>query len=126
MKKTKDNSRDDMRLRVVRLLNDDPALSQRDIAKRLDVSLGSVNYCVKALIDKGWVKVNNFRRSDNKLGYAYVLTPYGVAQKIVESKQFLKRKINEYEQLKAEIASLEADATEVDSGENEPPLANEI
>ena len=126
MKKTKNNSRADMRLRVVRLLNDDPALSQRDIAERLNVSLGSVNYCVKALIEKGWVKVNNFRRSDNKLGYAYVLTPYGVAQKIVQSKQFLQRKINEYEQLKAEIASLEADALEVDSGQSGSPLGNQI
>ena len=115
-----------MRLRVVRLLNDDPALSQREIAERLDVSLGSVNYCVKALIEKGWVKVNNFRRSDNKLGYAYVLTPYGVAQKIVQSKQFLQRKINEYEQLKAEIASLEADALEVDSGQSGSRLGNQI
>ena len=126
MKKTKNNSRADMRLRVVRLLNDDPALSQRDIAERLDVSLGSVNYFVKALIEKGWVKVNNFRRSDNKLGYAYVLTPYGAAQKIVQSKQFLQRKINEYEQLKAEIASLEADALEADSGQSGSPIGNQI
>ena len=104
-----------MRLRVLRLLNDDPKLSQRDIAQRLGVSLGSVNYCVKALIEKGWVKVNNFRRSDNKLGYAYVLTPFGVAQRVIQSKEFLQRKIREYEQLKAEIASLEAEVTGVGS-----------
>ena len=111
-----------MRIRVVRLLKDDPKMTQREISQRLDVSLGSVNYCVKALIEKGWVKVNNFRRSDNKLGYAYVLTPYGLTQRILQSKHFLERKIQEYEQLKAEIASLEAEVTEVNP--NESVLAN--
>ena len=100
-----------MRLRVMRLLDSEPKLSQREIADRLGASLGSVNYCVKALVNKGWVKVNNFRRSDNKLGYAYILTPYGVKQRAHQTREFLLRKLDEYEQLKAEIASLEAEIT---------------
>ena len=68
-----------------------------------------MNYCLKALVEKGWVKVNNFRRSDNKLGYAYILTPNGVSERISQTKHFLQRKLDEYEQLKNEIVALEAE-----------------
>ncbi len=99
------------RLKMLRLLDEEPMLSQRDIARRLGVSLGSANYCMRALIEKGWVKVNNFRRSDNKLGYTYILTPSGVTERAIQTKYFLKRKLEEYEQLKVEIASLQAELT---------------
>ena len=69
-------------------------------------SVGKINYCLNALIDKGWVKVRNFRNSQNKLGYAYLLTPRGIERKAAITVQFLRRKLAEYEALKAEIAQL--------------------
>ena len=103
----RENLKEEMRLRVLRLIEAEPALSQREIAARLGVSLGSVNFCLKALISKGWIKVNNFRRSDNKLGYAYMLTPSGASGRMLATKRFLHRKILEYEDLKEEIATLQ-------------------
>ena len=82
------------------------------------MSLGSINYCVKALAGTGLIKVNNFRRSDNKLGYAYILTPRGARERVLATKRFLQRKIEEYEQLKIEIASLEADITPLEIDDN--------
>ena len=97
---------DDVRFRVLRVLEDNPDLSQRQIARKLGVSVGSVNYCLGALIEKGQIKVRNFRSSDNKLRYAYILTPRGVAEKTRLTGAFLKRKMAEYEALKAEIEAL--------------------
>jgi EPS-associated MarR family transcriptional regulator len=97
---------DDVRFRVLRVLEDNPDLSQRQIAGELGVSVGSVNYCLNALIEKGQIKVCNFRSSDNKLRYAYILTPRGVAEKTRLTGAFLKRKVAEYEALKAEIEAL--------------------
>lgn len=97
---------DDVRFRVLRVLEDQPDLSQRQIARELDVSVGAVNYCLRALVEKGQIKVRNFRSSDNKLRYAYILTPRGVAEKTRLTGAFLKRKMAEYEALKAEIAAL--------------------
>ena len=101
---------DDVRFRVLRVLQDEPDLSQREIAVRLGVSLGAVNYCLRALTEKGQVKVRNFRSSDNKLRYAYILTPGGVAEKARLTAAFLARKIAEYEVLRAEIESLRGDS----------------
>ena len=108
MKKNQ-TSREETRLRVLSLLGDNAKLSQRAIAGRLGVSLGLVNYCVKALVDKGWVKVDNFRRSDNKLGYAYILTPQGVNQRLILTRQFLNYKREEYQLLQTEIINLETE-----------------
>ena len=80
--------------------------SQRGLAVRLGVSVGKVNYCLRALVDKGWVKASNFRRSDNKLAYTYLLTPMGVSAKLLLARDFLTRKEQEFEQLQAEIAVL--------------------
>ena len=80
--------------------------SQRGLAVRLGVSVGKVNYCLRALVDKGWVKASNFRRSDNKLAYAYLLTPTGVSAKLQLTKDFLARKEQEFEQLQADISAL--------------------
>lgn len=98
---------EDIRFRVMRLLQEEPHLSQREIAARLEISLGVVNYCLRALVDKGQVKLRNFRASDNKLRYAYILTPQGLAAKTALTGRFLRRKMSEYEALKAEIRAIE-------------------
>lgn len=100
---------DELRLRLLRQLTEHPELSQREIARQLGLSLGKTNYCLRALIDKGWVKVNNFRTSDNKLAYAYVLTPSGLRAKVSATSQFLRRKQDEYLQLEREIAELRSE-----------------
>ncbi len=91
------------------LLKDNPDLTQRELAQSLGISLGSVNYCLKALVDKGWVRVKNFAYSKNKFGYIYVLTPCGLAEKVTMTQRFLKRKMGEYDQLKAEIEALKSE-----------------
>ncbi len=80
--------------------------TQRDLAKRLGVSVGKINYCLRAVIDRGWVKANNFRRSDNKLAYVYILTPSGVHAKMRLARAFLASKEQEFEQLQQEIDAL--------------------
>ncbi|WP_425419074.1 MarR family EPS-associated transcriptional regulator [Oricola indica] len=102
--------REDVRFRVLRLLEENPEFSQRDIARYLGVSLGAVNFCLAALVEKGHVKVNNFRAADNKLRYAYLLTPNGIAEKAALTSRFLRRKLREYEALREEIESLLEDA----------------
>lgn len=100
-------SDDDIRFRVMRALEANPQLSQRDLAKTLGVSLGVINYCLKGLVEKGQVKVSNFRASGNKLRYAYVLTPRGVLERARLTKNFLQRRMAEHEALRAEIAALQ-------------------
>ncbi|WP_417252348.1 MarR family EPS-associated transcriptional regulator [Castellaniella sp.] len=97
-------------LKVLRLLESDPELSQRDLSHALGISLGKTNYCVRALLDKGLIKMQNFRNSDNKLGYAYLLTPAGITAKAELTRNFLKRKVQEYETLKREIDQLREEA----------------
>ncbi|WP_077036793.1 MarR family EPS-associated transcriptional regulator [Pelomonas sp. KK5] len=80
--------------------------SQRALANQLGVSVGKINYCLRAVIDRGWVKVNNFRRADNKLAYSYLLTPSGAAAKLRLARAFLERKEREFELLQGEIANL--------------------
>ncbi|MGZ3159259.1 MAG: MarR family EPS-associated transcriptional regulator [Burkholderiaceae bacterium] len=93
-------------LRLLRLLAANPRMSQRDLADALGVSLGKTNYCLKALLAKGHIKMQNFRNSQNKLAYAYLLTPEGITEKTGLTGRFLKRKIAEYESLKHEIELL--------------------
>jgi EPS-associated MarR family transcriptional regulator len=100
------SDRAQVHFRVVRAIAQNPTLSQRDLARALGISLGGVNYCIKALIDKGAVKVENFRASDSKMRYAYVLTPDGLTEKARMTGRFLQRKMREYEVLKAEIDAL--------------------
>lgn len=95
---------------LLKKLEINPVLSQRDLAKQLGISLGKVNYCLNALVEKGCLKVNNFRNSDNKLAYAYLLTPHGVEEKARITVRFLKGKIQEYERLSAEIDELKREA----------------
>lgn len=97
---------EDNYFRVLRMLQDNPDMTQREIAEKLGVSTSGLNYCLKALIDKGWVKVQNFSQSKNKFGYLYVLTPQGVLKKVTLTSRFLKRKQAEYEALRVEIDGL--------------------
>lgn len=87
------------------------ATNQRELALRLGVSVGKINYCLRAVIDKGWVKVDNFRRADNKWAYAYLLTPSGMRAKMRLTRDFLGRKEREFEQLQAEVARLRAEVS---------------
>lgn len=95
---------------LLKTLEDNPSLSQRNLAKRLGVSLGKINFCLNALIEKGCLKVSNFRNSSNKLSYAYLLTPHGVEQKARMTVEFLQIKMQEYEKLCAEIEELKREA----------------
>ena len=95
---------------LLKTLESNPSLSQRDLAKRLGISLGKVNFCLNALVEKGCLKVNDFRNSNNKLAYAYLLTPRGVEEKARFTVHFLKFKMREYEQLRAEIQELKREA----------------
>lgn len=97
---------EDTNYRVMRLLEENPDLTQRELAEKLGVSVGGLNYCLKALTEKGLVKMQNFANSKNKFGYVYVLTPRGIAEKTRLTGAFLKRKMSEYEALKAEIEAL--------------------
>jgi len=97
-------------LRVLRLLEANPQSSQRELAEALGVSLGKTNYCLKALLEKGLIKIRNFRNSQNKAAYAYYLTPEGISRKTILAAGFLKRKLAEYENLKREIELLKTEA----------------
>ena len=94
--------------RLIAVLEKTPALSQRDLASTLGFSLGKVNYCLKALVDKGWIKATRFLQNPHKSEYAYLLTPQGIGSKAVLTAQFLERKMAQYEQLRAEIEALQA------------------
>lgn len=100
----------DTHLKVLRLLQANPRMNQRELAAALGVSLGKTNFCLKALLDKGLLKVQNFQNSKRKLAYAYLLTPAGVAEKTALTGRFLARKMQEYELLKAEIETLRREA----------------
>jgi EPS-associated MarR family transcriptional regulator len=97
---------DETGLKLMRLLEANPSMSQRDVASAFGISVGKVNYCLKALAHKGWIKANRFRSSRNKAAYRYLLTPRGIEQKAVLTARFLRIKMREYETLRAEIAQL--------------------
>jgi EPS-associated MarR family transcriptional regulator len=108
---------EDTHFRIMLILQDNPDLTQRELADKLGMSVGGLNYCLNALIDKGFVKMANFSNSKNKFKYVYLLTPQGIAEKVALTGRFLKRKMEEYEALKAEIKALEKE-----SGTSQPPL----
>ena len=97
----------ELEYRALKILEQQPELTQRQLAKELGVSLGKTNYVLKSLIDVGWVKLDNFQKSDNKWGYAYILTPSGGTEKAAITLRFLKRKQQEYNDLQLEIARLQ-------------------
>ena len=95
--------KEEARFKILRLLHDNPELTQRELGERVGISLGAVNYSLRALIERGLVKAGNFSRNPNKLGYAYVLTPAGIVEKTLLTGRFLQRKVEEYEALRVEI-----------------------
>ena len=97
---------EDTRFRVLRALQDNPRLTQRELSERLGVSLGATNFVLRALMEKGAIKIRNFRGNTRKLSYAYTLTPHGLAEKASLTARFLARKQKEYESLKAEIEAV--------------------
>ena len=97
---------EDVRFRVLRLLHENPELSQRDLASAVGISNGSAHYLLSALLDKGLIKLGNFTAAQDKRRYAYILTPKGIAEKAAITKRFLERKIQEYDALKEEIEAL--------------------
>ena len=118
---------------ILRSISNNPFISQREIASRNGMSLGKVNYAIKSLIEKGYIKIQNFNASQNKRKYAYVLTPAGIHEKAKRTSDFLKWKMNEYERIKKEIEELEADinsqrqkSTNVQDGEVGRLLTREI
>ncbi len=100
------NLQEDTYFRVMRILQENPDLTQRELAEKLGISVGGLNYCLKALMEKGMVKMKNFANSKNKFGYVYVLTPTGRGEKAAINHRFLQRNMAEYEALHAEIEAL--------------------
>ena len=103
----------DIRLDLLRRLESNPEYTQRELSQEMGVSLGKVNYCMKKLTEKGWVKLTNFTHNPNKMGYVYLLTPSGIDEKSRLTFSFLKRKIVEYEVLKKEINALKLESKEM-------------
>jgi len=108
---------DEYRYKILKILELKPEISQRDLARELDVSLGRVNFCLKALIEKGLLKATNFRNSSNKLAYMYLLTPSGLEEKSVITARFLKIKMQEYAELESEIQELRREAMQLTQGQ---------
>ena len=103
--------KDELAYKLLKLIEEEPHLSQREIAQKMGVSLGKTNYCLKALIDKGFIKLQNFYNNKKKSAYIYFLTPKGIEEKAAVTYRFLQRKIEEYEKIKIEIESLKNEAT---------------
>jgi len=102
-------SNQELEYKVLKWLEKNPNISQRQLAKELGVSLGKAHYLINSLIKVGWVKLDNFRRSDNKMGYIYLLTPTGMVEKTRITRRFLARKETEYQQLRQEIQQLKSE-----------------
>ena len=103
---------DEYRYKILKILATNPEISQRDLARKLGVSLGRVNFCLKALIEKGLLKASNFRNNQKKMAYMYLLTPQGLEEKTVITARFLKLKLQEHAKLQAEIEELRNDANQ--------------
>ncbi len=108
---------DEVRYKLLRLLDSNPEASQRDVARELGISLGKVNYCLQSLVQRGWVKARNFKNSRNKAAYMYFLTPRGIEAKAKVAARFLQIKMNEYDALRDEINRIRA---ELGKMQNEP------
>src|SRR5210317_1369007 len=108
------NDEQEIRYRIFKLLDDDPNLTQRQMAEKMGISLGKFNYCLKELVKKGFVKINRFTSSENKAAYIYLLTPHGIEEKSKITVNFLKRKMNEYEELKKQIKEISREIEETE------------
>ena len=97
---------DDTLFWTLKLLQENPGMTQRNLAKEVGINVSSINFCLKALVEKGWIKMGNFSKNPDKLSYAYLLTPTGLAEKAALTQRFLQRKMVEYEKLREEIEAL--------------------
>ena len=113
--------KDEIHYKLLKVLEETPDVTQRELAARLGISLGKANYCLRALMSKGWVKMDNFRRNTNKMGYVYLLTPRGIEEKARFAVSFLRHKLHEFDALKAEIDRLQL---EVDGGAANESVSN--
>ena len=109
---------DEISYKLLKMIEEDPRLSQREIAARMGISLGKANYCLKSLMEKGFIKARNFYNNNNKVRYIYMLTPSGVEEKVSVTYRFLKRKMQEYEEIKAEIEGLKAETAGIHKPES--------
>jgi len=101
---------EELHYKILKALEENPELSQRELAGKMNLSLGKINFCVNALMEKGWIKVRNFKNSKNKLAYLYILTPSGIEGKARLTRDFLHRKMLEYDLLTREIAELQIES----------------
>ena len=101
---------DDTLFWTLKLLQEKPGVTQRTLAKEVGINVSSINFCLKALVENGWIKMGNFSKNPDKLSYTYLLTPRGVAEKAALTRRFLQRKMAEYEKLRAEIEALALNA----------------
>jgi EPS-associated MarR family transcriptional regulator len=106
---------DEVRYRLLKILGTHPEMSQRDVARELGISLGKVNYCLKSLMARGWIKATNFKNSKNKVAYMYLLTPRGIEAKATVTLRFLQGKMQEYESLRAEIELIREEARQYET-----------
>jgi EPS-associated MarR family transcriptional regulator len=115
MPNRRQTANDDTLFWTLKVLQEKPGVTQRTLAKEVGINVSSINFCLKALVEKGWIKMGNFSKNPQKLSYAYLLTPTGVAEKAALTRRFLQRKMAEYEKLRGEIEALQRDeaATQV-------------
>lgn len=113
-------SNQELEYRALKILEKQPDLTQRQLAVKLGISLGKTHYLIKSLISVGWVKLDNFQKSDNKWGYAYLLTPKGIAEKAAITTRFLVKKRREYNALRDEIAQLQEEVRKQQYTDNQP------
>ena len=126
MKKETTNLPQDKVLILLKEIESNSQLTQRDLSRRLAISLGKINYLLSALVDKGWVEMKNFKESKNKLGFVYLLTPNGIRTKVHLTQQFLQWKMDEYEKLKGEIESLKKEVYSIDQQNSVQKEAQDI
>lgn len=98
---------DEVRYKILSLIEASPAMSQRDVARKLGISLGKANYCLKSLAEKGWIKATNFKNSQSKIAYMYLLTSRGIQARARVAARFLQLKMREYDELRAEISRIQ-------------------
>lgn len=115
---------DEYRYKILKMVASNPAISQRGLAQQLGISLGKANFCLKALIEKGLLKATNFRNSNNKMAYMYLLTPSGIEEKTNITVRFLKHKMQEYEELRNEILTLRKEVDVFSQGDNKQKWKN--
>ena len=117
------NYEQEIRYRLLKVLSQDPNLGQRDMAKRMGISLGKVNYCVSELSSKGWIKITRFKSAKKKIPYTYMLTPKGLEEKGRLTLTFLKRKLSEYEEIKKQIRELHCEVEQESLGNPDSELS---